>query len=132
MSEQTSAADTANAAMRRYWNEVAGPRWVERAEIQESRNIEVAHLVLREAHPAARRAPVHGGVGVDRRQPALEDPVRDRGAACRAAGAAAAKCARAARLPRPGLPAPDPERGGLCRHYDRAATVSRDRQVGRE
>ena len=52
MAEQTSPADTANAAMRRYWNEVAGPRWVERAEIQESRNVEVAHLVLREAHPA--------------------------------------------------------------------------------
>src|SRR5437660_8153070 len=52
MSEQTSSADTGNAAMRRYWNEVAGPRWVQRAEIQESRNIEVAHLVLREAHPA--------------------------------------------------------------------------------
>src|SRR5437764_3814351 len=48
MSEQT-AADTANAAMRRYWNEVAGPRWVERAEVQEARNIEVAELVLREA-----------------------------------------------------------------------------------
>src|SRR5438094_9568284 len=51
MSEQTSSADTGNAAMRRYWNEVAGPRWVQRAEIQEARNIEVAHLVLREAHP---------------------------------------------------------------------------------
>src|SRR5437667_12148573 len=38
--------------MRRYWNEVAGPRWVQRAETQEARNIEVAHLVLREAHPA--------------------------------------------------------------------------------
>jgi SAM-dependent methyltransferase len=38
--------------MRRYWNEVAGPRWVQRAEIQEARNIEVAQLVLREAHPA--------------------------------------------------------------------------------
>jgi len=48
MSEQT-AADTANAAMRRYWNEVAGPRWVQRAEVQEARNIEVAELVLREA-----------------------------------------------------------------------------------
>ena len=48
MSEQP-AADTANAAMRRYWNEVAGPRWVQRAEVQEARNIEVAELVLREA-----------------------------------------------------------------------------------
>lgn len=39
----------ANAAMRRYWNEVAGPRWVQRAEIQEARNIEVAQILLREA-----------------------------------------------------------------------------------
>src|SRR2546423_15456471 len=48
MTEQ-AAGDTANAAMRRYWNEVAGPRWVQRAEVQEARNIEVADLVLREA-----------------------------------------------------------------------------------
>lgn len=46
---EASGADTANAAMRRYWNEVAGPRWVGRAEIQESRNIEVAQILLREA-----------------------------------------------------------------------------------
>jgi SAM-dependent methyltransferase len=50
MSDMSQAsADTANAEMRRYWNEVAGPRWVERAEVQEARNIEVADLVLREA-----------------------------------------------------------------------------------
>jgi SAM-dependent methyltransferase len=49
MDDTTAAPDTANAAMRRYWNEVAGPRWVQRAEIQEARNIEVADLVLREA-----------------------------------------------------------------------------------
>ncbi|MBV9016229.1 MAG: methyltransferase domain-containing protein [Alphaproteobacteria bacterium] len=36
--------------MRRYWNEVAGPRWVQRAEIQEARNIEVAQILLREAN----------------------------------------------------------------------------------
>jgi SAM-dependent methyltransferase len=41
-----AAADTANAEMRQYWNEVAGPRWVSRAEIQEARNIEVARLLL--------------------------------------------------------------------------------------
>src|SRR5437763_14046937 len=52
MSEASPAADTANAAMRRYWNEVAGPRWVQRAEVQEARNIEVADLVLREAQAA--------------------------------------------------------------------------------
>ena len=42
-------SDAANAQMRRYWNEVAGPRWVSRAEIQESRNSEVAELLLRAA-----------------------------------------------------------------------------------
>ena len=51
MSEAT-AADTANAEMRQYWNEVAGPRWVGRAEIQEARNIEVAQLLLAEAAAA--------------------------------------------------------------------------------
>jgi SAM-dependent methyltransferase len=49
MSDTTPAADSANAAMRRYWNEVAGPRWVQRAEVQEARNIEVADIVLSEA-----------------------------------------------------------------------------------
>ncbi len=45
-------ADAANAEMRQYWNEVAGPRWVSRAEIQEARNIEVARLLLAEANAA--------------------------------------------------------------------------------
>jgi SAM-dependent methyltransferase len=40
-----------NTAMGRYWNEVAGPRWVGRAGLQEARNIEVAHLLGREAAP---------------------------------------------------------------------------------
>ncbi len=45
-----AAADTAaNAEMRRYWNEVAGPRWISRAEAQEARNIEVAELLVKEA-----------------------------------------------------------------------------------
>src|SRR5436853_7656887 len=53
MNDATPGAESsANAAMRRYWNEVAGPRWVERAEIQEARNIEVAQILLREAHAA--------------------------------------------------------------------------------
>jgi SAM-dependent methyltransferase len=42
---------TANTAMGRYWNEVAGPRWVGRAGLQEARNIEVAHLLLQAAAP---------------------------------------------------------------------------------
>jgi predicted RNA methylase len=53
MSDPSETADIANAAMRRYWNEVAGPRWVERAEIQEARNIEVAQILLRETKAAA-------------------------------------------------------------------------------
>jgi SAM-dependent methyltransferase len=40
-----------NTAMGEYWNQVAGPRWVERAGLQEARNIEVAHLLEREAVP---------------------------------------------------------------------------------
>jgi SAM-dependent methyltransferase len=40
-----------NTAMGEYWNQVAGPRWVARAGLQEARNIEVAHLLQREAAP---------------------------------------------------------------------------------
>jgi SAM-dependent methyltransferase len=43
--------DTANTTMGQYWNEVAGPRWVARAGLQEARNIEIAHLLLAEARP---------------------------------------------------------------------------------
>jgi SAM-dependent methyltransferase len=53
MSEANAAADTANAAMRRYWNEVAGPRWVGLGGVQEARNIEVATMLLEAAAPAA-------------------------------------------------------------------------------
>jgi SAM-dependent methyltransferase len=41
----------ANAAMQQYWNEVAGPRWVARAAIQEARNLEVAHILQDAAAP---------------------------------------------------------------------------------
>lgn len=44
-------SEIGNAAMRRHWNEVAGPRWVQRADLQEARNIEVAELLLREGRP---------------------------------------------------------------------------------
>jgi len=44
--------DTANTAMGQYWNEIAGPRWVGRAGLQEARNIEVAHLLREAARPA--------------------------------------------------------------------------------
>src|SRR5579862_8020281 len=35
-----------NAAMGRYWNEVAGPRWVGRQAAQEARNAEMLELLL--------------------------------------------------------------------------------------
>jgi ubiquinone/menaquinone biosynthesis C-methylase UbiE len=44
-------SEVGNVEMRRYWNQVAGPRWVQRADLQEARNIEVAELLLREARP---------------------------------------------------------------------------------
>jgi SAM-dependent methyltransferase len=47
MAEET----VANTAMQQYWNEVAGPRWVARAGIQEARNLEVAQILQREAAP---------------------------------------------------------------------------------
>jgi SAM-dependent methyltransferase len=47
MPEQTAA----NTAMGEYWNQVAGPRWVGRAGLQEARNIEVASLLQAEANP---------------------------------------------------------------------------------
>jgi SAM-dependent methyltransferase len=45
----TEQSDTANAAMRRYWNEVAGPRWVGLGGAQEARNVEVARILLEAA-----------------------------------------------------------------------------------
>jgi SAM-dependent methyltransferase len=42
---------TANTAMGQYWNEVAGPRWVGRAGLQEARNVEVAGLLQAAAEP---------------------------------------------------------------------------------
>ena len=52
MSEPNTGPDTANAAMRRYWNEVAGPRWVGLGGAQEARNVEVAALLLEAAAAA--------------------------------------------------------------------------------
>jgi len=52
MSDVNPGADTANAAMRRYWNEVAGPRWVGLGGAQEARNVEVAALLLEAAAAA--------------------------------------------------------------------------------
>jgi SAM-dependent methyltransferase len=53
MSDTTPSAEgSANAAMRRYWNEVAGPRWVGRLGAQEARNVEVTALLLEAAQVA--------------------------------------------------------------------------------
>jgi len=52
-----------NTAMGEYWNEVAGPRWVARAGLQEARNIEIAHLLQREAAPQPRERVLDIGCG---------------------------------------------------------------------
>ncbi len=49
---EASEHSSANAAMRRYWNEVAGPRWVGLGGAQEARNVEVAALLLEAAAAA--------------------------------------------------------------------------------
>ena len=58
-------AETANAAMGRYWNEVAGPRWVGLGGAQEARNVEVAALLLEAAaaSPGERVLDVGCGTG---------------------------------------------------------------------
>jgi SAM-dependent methyltransferase len=62
MTEREAAAP-ANAAMRRYWNEVAGPRWVGRQAAQEMRNAEMLSLLLEAAAPAAGERVLDVGCG---------------------------------------------------------------------
>ena len=52
MSDSGPADQYANAEMRRYWNEVAGPRWVQRQAMQEARNVEMLAMLLAAAAPA--------------------------------------------------------------------------------
>ena len=53
----------ANAAMRRYWNEVAGPRWVARQAAQEARNVEMLEQLLAAAAPQPGERVLDIGVG---------------------------------------------------------------------
>ena len=62
MSDQSPA----NAAMEKYWNEVAGPRWVGRQAVQEARNAEMLSQLLAaaQAMPGERVLDIGCGTGV--------------------------------------------------------------------
>jgi ubiquinone/menaquinone biosynthesis C-methylase UbiE len=64
MSDATADPGTAaNGAMRRYWNEVAGPRWVARQAMQEARNVEMLAQLLQAAAPASGERVLDVGFG---------------------------------------------------------------------
>src|SRR3954447_24728786 len=53
----------ANSAMQRYWNEIAGPRWVARQAAQEARNVEMLEQLLAAAAPQPGERVLDIGVG---------------------------------------------------------------------
>ena len=59
----TGKETAANAAMQRYWNEVAGPRWVGRQEAQDARNVEMLEQLLAAAVPQPGERVLDVGVG---------------------------------------------------------------------
>jgi SAM-dependent methyltransferase len=66
MSDLNPSAESANATMRRYWNEVAGPRWVGRQGAQEARNVEMLTMLLQAAaaRPGEQVLDIGCGTGV--------------------------------------------------------------------
>jgi SAM-dependent methyltransferase len=64
-----------NTAMARYWNEVAGPRWVQRQAIQEARNVEMLEQLLAASRPVPGERVLDIGCGGGQTSNSLADAV---------------------------------------------------------
>ena len=64
--KEIAMPDTSNTEMGRYWNDIAGPRWVQRQAIQEARNAEMLDRLLAaaQAQPGERVLDIGCGTGV--------------------------------------------------------------------